>query len=120
VTAGEGEGAVAPEETPVHERLDRGLETRMVVIGNSRLVEQSYLAQYPENRTFLLNVVDWLTLGESLIGIRSRVVTSRPLTQVGEGVKATTRFAATFGVPIAVIIWGLTRSYLRTRRRSSR
>jgi ABC-type uncharacterized transport system involved in gliding motility auxiliary subunit len=83
-------------------------------------VEQSYLGQYPENRTFILNVVDWLTLGESLIGIRSRVVTSRPLKQVGETVKATLRFAATFGVPIAVVIWGLTRRYLKTRRRIRR
>lgn len=114
------EGADVTTEPPLHEKLDRSVETQIVVIGNSRLVEQSYLGQYPENRTFILNVVDWLTLGESLIGIRSRVVTSRPLKQVGETVKATLRFAATFGVPIAVVIWGLTRRYLKTRRRIRR
>lgn len=120
VTAVGEEGADVIREAPVHEKLDHSVETQIVVIGNSRLVEQSYLGQYPENRTFILNVVDWLTLGESLIGIRSRVVTSRPLEQVGEAAKATLRFAATFGVPIAVVIWGLTRRYLKTRRRRGR
>jgi ABC-2 type transport system permease protein len=112
--AGPGGEAVEP---PVHEKIDRSLETQVVVIGNSRLVEQAYLAQYPENRTFLLNVVDWLTLGESLIGIRSRAVTSRPIKEVGEGAKGTVRFIATFGVPLAVIAWGLARRYHRRRRR---
>ena len=111
------EGGEIPEP-PGHARIDEGLETQIVVIGNSRFIEQAYLAQYPENRTFLLNVVDWLTLGESLIGIRSRAVTSRPIAQIGEGAKATVRFVATFGVPIVVIIWGLARRYMKSRRRA--
>ena len=109
-----------PIEPPVHQRIERSPEVQMVIVGNSRIGEQPYLVQNPENRTFLLNVIDWLTLGESLIGIRSRVVTSRPLKQVGEGAKASIRFAATFGVPLCVIIWGLGRRYVRTRRRRSR
>jgi ABC-2 type transport system permease protein len=104
-------------ETPPHQRVDRSPSTQIVVIGDSRLGEQSYLGQFPENRTFLLNVVDWLTLGESLIGIRSRAVTSRPIKEVGEGTRATIRFTATFGVPLALIIWGLMRRYLNRRRR---
>ena len=114
-----GEEPGAAIEPPPHDRLYESVETQIVVIGNSRLIEQAYLAQYPENRTFLMNVVDWLTLGESLIGIRSRVVTSRPLREVGEGAKASIRFAATFGVPIVVIIWGLGRRYLKKRRARS-
>ena len=64
-----------------------------------------------------MNVVDWLTLGESLIGIRSRTVTSRPLKEIGEGAKATIRFLCTFGIPIILIIWGLLRRYARRPRR---
>jgi gliding-associated putative ABC transporter substrate-binding component GldG len=116
-------GRDVPVETvdaPVREKLDRSTDTQIIVIGNSRFTEQSYLSQYPENRTFLLNAVDWLTLGESLIGIRSRTVTSRPVREIGEGAKATVRFIATFGVPLAVIIWGLSRRHLKKRRRLRR
>ena len=114
---GAGDGSAEVPAPPAGEKLDRSPDTQIVVIGNSRLGEQAYLSQYPENRTFLLNAVDWLTLGESLIGIRSRTVTSRPVMEIGEGAKATVRFVATFGVPIAVIIWGLMRRHFRKRRR---
>jgi hypothetical protein len=92
-------------------------ETRIVVIGNARMILSDFIAQYPENRIFFMNIVDWLTLGESLIGIRSRTVTSRPLKEVGEGGKATIRFLCTFGIPIILIIWGLLRRYARRSRR---
>ncbi len=115
-----GEGGVEIAEPPVHERADESVQTQIAVVGNSRFIEQAYLAQYPENRTFLLNMVDWLTLGESLIGIRSRAVTSRPIADVGEAAKATIRFVATFGVPVVVIIWGLSRRYIKSRRRARR
>ena len=101
----------------VGDRLDESLETRIVVIGSSRFIESDYLSQYPENGTFFLNAVDWLTLGESLIGIRSRVVTARPLDEVGEGAKSSIRFASTFAIPIVLIVWGLLRRYMRSARR---
>jgi gliding-associated putative ABC transporter substrate-binding component GldG len=117
-TAADGAGGIV--EPPLRQKMERSLETQIAVVGNSRFVEQTYLAQYPENRTFFLNMVDWLTLGESLIGIRSRAVTSRPIAEIGEGGKAIIRLAGTFGVPLAVIIWGLMRRYLKSRRRVRR
>ena len=97
--------------------LDQSPETQIIVVGNSRFIQSDYLSQYPENSTFFLNVVDWLTLGESLIGIRSRVVTARPLEEISESGKSTVRFAATFGIPIVLIVWGLIRRYVRSARR---
>jgi ABC-2 type transport system permease protein len=108
------EGATEPPEV---DRLDESPETQMIVIGNSRFVEDPFLGQYPENRTFFLNAVDWLTLGDSLIGIRSRLVTTRPIKDIGERAKASIRFASTLGVPLAVIVWGLGRRYVRAARR---
>jgi ABC-2 type transport system permease protein len=101
-------------------KLDRSPETQIVVISNSRMVRSDFLGNYPENRIFFLNAIDWLTLGDSLIGIRSRAVTSRPLKEIGEKSKASMRFAATFGVPIALIVWGLSRRYLRSSRQRDR
>jgi len=92
-------------------------ETRIVIVGNARMIGSDFIKQYPENRILFMNVVDWLTLGDSLIGIRSRSVTSRPLEEIGEGTKATVRFLCTFGIPIVLIIWGLLRRYTRKSRR---
>jgi gliding-associated putative ABC transporter substrate-binding component GldG len=98
------------------EKLDQSPETQILVVGNSRFIGSDFMAQYPENRTLFLNAVDWLTLGDSLIGIRSRVVTARPLKEIGEGAKGAIRFASTFGIPIVLIVWGLLRRYLRSVR----
>ncbi|MFZ1948332.1 MAG: GldG family protein [bacterium] len=98
-------------------KIDRSPETQIIVVGNARFVETPFLGQYPENATFFLNAVDWLTLGESLIGIRSRAVISRPLKEIGESAKSTVRLVSTLGVPLAVVAFGLARRYVRSSRR---
>jgi gliding-associated putative ABC transporter substrate-binding component GldG len=98
------------------QRALRSPETQIVVVGNSRFIETDFMRQYPENQIFFLNVIDWLTLGDSLIGIRSRAVTTRPLKEIGEQAKSVTRFASTFGVPLLLIIWGLLRRHMRRNR----
>jgi ABC-type uncharacterized transport system involved in gliding motility auxiliary subunit len=92
----------------------------MIVISSSRFIQSDYLSQYPENGVLFLNAVDWLTLGESLIGIRSRVVTARPLKEMNEHTKSTVRFAATFGIPILLIVVGLVRRHMRSARGGAR
>lgn len=113
-----GEGPPSGEGDRVWDgpQLASSPETQLIVIGNSRFIQSDYIAQYPENGVLFLNAVDWLTLGESLIGIRSRAVTARPLKEIGESAKSTIRFAATFGIPILLIIWGLVRRYMRSAR----
>jgi ABC-2 type transport system permease protein len=110
-----GEGQAPSEGT----KLDSSPETQIMVISSSRFIESDYLSQYPENGVLFLNAVDWLTLGESLIGIRSRVVTARPLDEISERSKSTIRFAATLGIPILLIAWGLLRRYMRSPRRGA-
>lgn len=113
---------VATPETPAGEpapvaKMDVSPETQMIVVGNSRFIEDGFLGQYPENRTFFLNSVDWLTYGGDLIGIRSRAVSARPLREIGEKSKATVRLASTLGVPLLVIAYGLVRRHARAGRR---
>jgi gliding-associated putative ABC transporter substrate-binding component GldG len=118
----EGASKPEPQTTPQTPKIDVSPETQIIVVGNSRFIRDEFLRQYPENQTFFLNAVDWLTLGESLIGIRSRVVSSRPIKEIGERSKATIRFASTLGIPIAVVAFGLAWRYARTgkRRRAAR
>ncbi len=85
--------------------------TQLVVVGNSAFLEQGR----PDGQIFFLNTIDWLTLGEDLINIRSHDVMERPLREVSESEKGFIRFVCTFGIPLIVVAFGLLRFFLRRR-----
>ena len=62
-----------------------------------------------------MNAVDYLTLDESLISIRSRGKTDRPLKELSEGLKNVIKFFNIFGISVLVVIFGLVRYYLRKK-----
>jgi ABC-2 type transport system permease protein len=92
------------------------VETSILVVGTSRLAQAEFLRQFPENGAFLLNAVDWMTLGPDLIGIRSRVADERMLTPVTEQAKSFIRVVTIIGVPLLIALLGVLR--LNARRRS--
>lgn len=103
-------------ETPTSVTEDRetsteSAPTQIVVVGNSKFLEQGR----PGGQLFFLNMVDWLTLGEDLISIRSHAITDRPLREVSESEKTFIRFICVFGIPLIVIAFGLLRYFLRRR-----
>ena len=85
--------------------------TQIVVVGNSQFSQQGRR----DGQLFFLNTVDWLTLGEELINIRSHGVTNRPLKEVSESEKFFLKFISIAGVPILVVAFGLVRFFLRRR-----
>ena len=85
--------------------------TQIVVVGNSQFLQQGQR----DGQLFFLNTVDWLTLGEELINIRSHGVTNRPLKEVSESEKFFLKFISIAGVPILVVAFGLVRFFLRRR-----
>ncbi len=90
----------------------RSVNTRMVVMGDGDLVKDSYLAS-KNNLVFFMNIVDWLSQDEGLISIRSKSVAERPLDDVSGGVKAFTKYFNIVGMPIVVLLYGLTRWRMR-------
>ncbi len=90
--------------------------TRLVVIGDGHIAEDAYMSD-PSNVTFLLNMVDWLTLDENLIQIRTRAVTNRPLAEISDGMKATIKYANIFAPAVLVIVIGVVRWQMRRRRK---
>ena len=104
----------AQTETPASEDRTTKTEsdpTQIVVVGNS-----AFLQFGGQNElTFFFNTIDWLTLGDDLIHIRSHGVTDRQLKEVSEGEKLFLKFANIAGVPIVVIAFGLIRYLLRRR-----
>jgi gliding-associated putative ABC transporter substrate-binding component GldG len=85
--------------------------TQIVVVGNSQFLQQGQR----DGQLFFLNTVDWLTLGEELINIRSHGATNRPLKEISESEKFFLKFISIAGVPILVIAFGLVRFFLRRR-----
>ena len=92
------------------------VETSILVVGTSRLAQPDFLRQFPENGTFLLNAVDWMTLGPELIGIRSRAADERQLPPVSDQARSFIKIVNVIGVPLLIALLGVLR--LNARRRS--
>jgi ABC-type uncharacterized transport system involved in gliding motility auxiliary subunit len=98
--------------------IESSPETQIVVVGSAGGFLDDMIGQFPTNPVFLQNAVDWLTLGDDLIEIRSRGATDRPLREISERWKSTARFLVVFGVPLLVVLFGLLR-YVRLRNRGT-
>ena len=86
-------------------------QTQIVVVGTAQFLTQLR----PDGVNFFLNTVDWLTLGDALIGIRSHTITDRPLREVSEIEKNFIKYLCIAGVPLLVVIFGLLRYFLKRR-----
>jgi len=86
-----------------------GDEGKIVLVGDSDFLSQSFTG----NDLFFYNVVDSLTLGDTLIQIRSKGVTDRPIASLSEGQKNAIRWGLTIGVPLLFILYGF---YRRSQR----
>jgi len=106
------------EKTEIQkETIKESPDTQIIVIGNSRFLTNDVISQFRDNQVFFLNIIDWLTLGEELIGIRSRGATDRPLKETTEHIKTLIKYINMFGIPILLIMFGLICFYLRRRKK---
>jgi ABC-2 type transport system permease protein len=92
-------------------------DTQILVVGNSQIANGNFISMFPGNQKFVLNSIDWMTLGDKLIAIRSRGASDRPL-----GIESPTgrmffRYGNTFGMAILVAVFGLVRFSVRRRIR---
>jgi gliding-associated putative ABC transporter substrate-binding component GldG len=93
-------------------RRDIGDAAQIITVGNTYFcIDQ----QVQGNLVFLLNAVDWMSLGDELIGIRSRHVVDRPLKEISEGQKGLIRFIGIVAVPLVVVLIGLSKYLVRLR-----
>ncbi len=89
----------------------------LIVICNSRFMEDGYLEQFPENMLFIENLADWMLDNEALIGIRSKMASVKPLEEPQEPAKSLIKYGVTVGIPLLVVLFGLARWMLRRKRR---
>jgi gliding-associated putative ABC transporter substrate-binding component GldG len=106
-----------PEGVSGENLLTESVETQLLVVGNSRFVEDLYTQFFPENLVFLLNVIDYMSLSEDLIAIRSKGITDRPLKELSERGKMFFKIFNTYGMAVLVVVFGLVRYAWRRRER---
>jgi ABC-2 type transport system permease protein len=94
-------------------------ESSVVVIGCSKMFEDSFMRMVPGNGMLLLNAVDALTLGDDLIEIRAKVTTQRTLRPLSDQARLFIKVVVVALVPVLVAAFGMFR-HLRRRREETR
>jgi len=107
----DSETPVPTQDTEAQTTIPESAQTQIVVVGTAQFLTQ----MRPDGINFFLNTVDWLTLGDTLIGIRSHAITDRPLREASEIEKNFIKYLCTVGVSFLVIIFGLVRYSLKRR-----
>ena len=118
--AEDSEMPVPTQDAEARTTLTESAQTQIVVVGTAQFLTQ----MRPDGVNFFLNTVDWLTLGDALIGIRSQTITNRPLqikTRDGEFrepseiEKNLIKYLCIAGIPLLVVIFGLVRYFVKRR-----
>ena len=107
----DSETPVPTQDTAAQTTIPESAQTQIIVVGTAQFLTQ----MRPDGINFFLNTVDWLTLGDTLIGIRSHAITDRPLREASEIEKNFIKYLCTVGVSFLVIIFGLVRYSLKRR-----
>ena len=107
----DGESATSLQTDEAQTPITESVQTQIVVVGNAQFLTQ----MRPDGVNFFLNTVDWLTLGDALIGIRSQTITNRPLRDASEIEKNLIKYLCIVGIPLFVVIFGLVRYFLKNR-----
>jgi len=87
-------------------------ENRMVVVGDADLIQDGKIGS-KDNLIFFMNVLDWLSQDETLIEIRSKEITSRPLKKISDGTRKALKYGNILGIPVLVVLFGVARWRIR-------
>lgn len=96
-------------------KLSHSGHSKMIVVANSDFAingkqgAQQQLA--PDNISFLANCIDWLSDDTGLIGLRTKLVTSRPIEELSDATRASLKWF-NFLFPLALVIgYGVFRAH---------
>ena len=89
---------------------------RIVVIGNSRFLTDRMVRQYKQNLTFFLNTIDYLTLDQSLISVRSGGLSERPLLALSDAERPLIKWGGILLLPTLIFLYGSLRYFERKKK----
>jgi ABC-2 type transport system permease protein len=89
---------------------------KLIVIGCAAMFEESFI-QGGGMLTFFSNCIDAVSLGETLINIRSKQPINRTIRPLDKGEKLWYRFMTLFLIPLVVVLTGLVRVFIRRKQK---
>ncbi|MBZ4418466.1 GldG family protein [Myxococcus sp. RHSTA-1-4] len=93
-------------------------ESRVIVAGGSAALWDDFMGR--PNQALLLNVADWLLLDPALLEMRTRGMAEAPLRQeLSATARNAAKFGNAFGIPFALVAFGLVRWRMREARRAT-
>ncbi|MEI8361544.1 MAG: GldG family protein [bacterium] len=97
-----------------------GKNSRVVVISDSDFLRDNFMQGQSDSMNLFANLVDSLSLDESLMSIRAKGVTSRPIkADLTDADKNTTRYGNVFGITLLVMAFGVYRYTSRRKKREN-
>lgn len=112
-----GDGAPPPASKPALVSTPGGPQGRLVLVGSSEMLKNHRVLD-PEFRAdhLLLNAVASLALDEDLAAVAARRPVARGFDYVDPGVRRAWRFVVLAAFPAALLVFGVLRALLRSRR----
>jgi len=100
--------------------ISKSVSTEVAAIGTSHFAENDTLATFPNNKRFILNLVDWMSMGSDLISIRLRNVENNELKKLSANQKFWIRHVNVFGWSVLsmLILAGFVRMLGYVQRKS--
>ncbi|MFH0854458.1 MAG: GldG family protein [bacterium] len=92
---------------------------RLLVVGDSDFMTDQFLKRFNYNMLFFQNAVDALTMDETLIQIRSKGISDRPIKELSDAARSSIKFFNIFAITILVLLAGILKYFLRKRTKFS-
>jgi ABC-type uncharacterized transport system involved in gliding motility auxiliary subunit len=92
-------------------------KARIVVVGDSDFATDMFTGDGSDNLLFFQNIIDGLSLDSGLINIRAKSATERPITMPANKAKEAMRYLNIFGVTVIVVVFGVSRYFIRRRNK---
>ena len=110
-------GEKAQQSDAIVKKVD---SVRMIVIADANIIENGFMGRYEDtNAVFVQNLIDGLTLDESLATIRAKAITDRPIAELDPTARSLVTYGNIFGVPVLVAIFALMRFAWRRKGQRS-
>lgn len=100
-------------------KITQSIETQIVVVSDSDFISDNFISRNTQNMEFFLNLVDYLSLDDSLIKIRAKTITRKPLKEIDDNEKQHIKLYATFFSPALLTAVAIIKSLYRRRRLSA-
>lgn len=106
-----------PEGAQTMPGPEKPLAAKLLIIGSDQLIYDFFLQNNRSNQVFVQNLVDWFTIGEDLIDIRSKKLAQKPLREMTDSERVFIKWLATLIIPLILIIFGVVKVVVKRKAR---